>query len=141
MSADFIVLEKLLPLAIRRDQYRLRRALDKLRADAKAGRDVAAELAGLRGRIEASLAIRAARAASVPGLDYPDLPVAEKRDDILAAVLQHQVVIVCGETGSGKTTQLPKICLEAGRGVTASSAIPSRGALPRVASPPALPRN
>src|SRR5947207_7980551 len=48
---------------------------------------------------------------------YPaGLPVSERKDDILAAIRDHQVVIVAGETGSGKTTQLPKICLELGRG-------------------------
>ncbi len=46
----------------------------------------------------------------------PDLPVSARRDDIAAAIRDHQVVIVAGETGSGKTTQLPKICLELGRG-------------------------
>jgi ATP-dependent helicase HrpA len=54
----------------------------------------------------------------VPTIHYPpELPVAERRDDIAAAIRDHQVVIVAGETGSGKTTQLPKICLELGRGV------------------------
>src|SRR5688572_2264746 len=47
----------------------------------------------------------------------PKLPVAQRRDDIAAAIREHQVVVVAGETGSGKTTQLPKICLELGRGV------------------------
>lgn len=46
----------------------------------------------------------------------PELPVTQRRDDIAAAIREHQVVIVAGETGSGKTTQLPKICLELGRG-------------------------
>src|SRR3954447_17358930 len=46
----------------------------------------------------------------------PDLPVSQRRDDIAAAIRDHQVVVVAGETGSGKTTQLPKICLELGRG-------------------------
>lgn len=60
----------------------------------------------------------AARAASVPRIGYPEeLPVSQRRDDIAAAIRDHQVVIVAGETGSGKTTQLPKICLELGRGV------------------------
>ncbi|HYN96106.1 MAG TPA: ATP-dependent RNA helicase HrpA, partial [Pilimelia sp.] len=60
----------------------------------------------------------AQRRARVPALRYPDeLPVSQRRDDILAVVRDHQVVIVAGETGSGKTTQLPKICLAAGRGV------------------------
>ncbi len=47
----------------------------------------------------------------------PELPVSEKRAEIAAAIRDHQVVVVCGETGSGKTTQLPKICLELGRGI------------------------
>jgi ATP-dependent helicase HrpA len=49
----------------------------------------------------------------------PELPIVEKRDEIAAAIAAHQVVVVCGETGSGKSTQLPKICLDAGRGQTA----------------------
>ena len=52
----------------------------------------------------------------IPELRYPDLPVAARKDDIAAAIRDHQVVVVAGETGSGKTTQLPKICLEVGRG-------------------------
>ncbi len=60
-----------------------------------------------------------ARRASVPVLRYPaELPVSQRKDEIAAAIRDHQVVIVAGETGSGKTTQLPKICLELGRGVT-----------------------
>ena len=54
---------------------------------------------------------------SVPTITYPDLPVSERRDDLAAAIRDHQVVVVAGETGSGKTTQLPKICLELGRGI------------------------
>ena len=46
----------------------------------------------------------------------PELPVSQRREDIAVAIRDHQVVIVAGETGSGKTTQLPKICLELGRG-------------------------
>src|SRR6478609_9256629 len=54
----------------------------------------------------------------LPSPRYPaGLPVSEKKDDILAAIRDHQVVIVAGETGSGKSTQIPKICLELGRGV------------------------
>jgi ATP-dependent helicase HrpA len=52
----------------------------------------------------------------VPALHYPpELPVVERKDELLAAIRDHQVVVVAGETGSGKTTQLPKICLELGR--------------------------
>ena len=58
-----------------------------------------------------------ARAAAMPRPGFPpELPVSERRDDIAAAIRAHPVVIVRGETGSGKTTQLPKICLELGRG-------------------------
>ena len=56
----------------------------------------------------------------VPPITYPEsLPVSGKRDEIARAIAGHQVVIVCGETGSGKTTQLPKICLDPGRGLGA----------------------
>jgi ATP-dependent helicase HrpA len=80
--------------------------------------------ARLNGRIVMSTASidlrRAAADAIVTGgrLAYPDsLPITERRDELLAAIRDHQVVIVAGETGSGKSTQLPKLCLEAGRGV------------------------
>jgi ATP-dependent helicase HrpA len=55
--------------------------------------------------------------ASLPVIRYDDsLPIAAKRDEIKKALAKHQVLIIAGETGSGKTTQLPKICLELGRG-------------------------
>jgi len=57
------------------------------------------------------------RRAAVPAIRYPDLPVADRAEDLAAAIDAHQVVIVAGETGSGKSTQLPKICLQLGRGV------------------------
>lgn len=59
------------------------------------------------------------RLAQLPKPEYPlELPVSGKREEIASAISRHQVVIVCGETGSGKTTQLPKICLALGRGVS-----------------------
>lgn len=61
---------------------------------------------------------RATRIALLLPLEYPaDLPVVLRREELAKAIAGHQIVIVCGETGSGKTTQLPKICLEIGRGV------------------------
>ncbi|MFW5899287.1 MAG: ATP-dependent RNA helicase HrpA, partial [Jiangellaceae bacterium] len=61
---------------------------------------------------------RSGRRVAVPAPSYPpELPVSQHKDDLAAAIRDHQVVIVAGETGSGKTTQLPKICLEIGRGV------------------------
>ena len=81
------------------------------------GTDVTTAEKGLEERIAVSAAARSRRAASVPALVYPDdLPVSQHRAEIRRAIEQHPVVIVAGETGSGKTTQLPKICLEAGRG-------------------------
>ncbi len=65
-----------------------------------------------------SAARRKARLASLAAIEFPaDLPVVQKRAELARAIASNQVVIVCGETGSGKTTQLPKICLTLGRGV------------------------
>jgi ATP-dependent helicase HrpA len=103
---------------LRRDQHRLRRERDRLTGLRLRGNDIKAGEAALAAKIAASTAARAARAASVPAISYPEeLPISQNRDEIRRAIEKHPVVIVCGETGSGKTTQLPKICLEAGRGV------------------------
>ena len=78
----------------------------------------------------------------IPVISYPaELPVVERREEIAAAIAQHQVVIVAGETGSGKTTQLPKICLELGVGGGPESGTPSRGAWRPAPWPSASPRN
>jgi ATP-dependent RNA helicase HrpA len=106
-----------LPELTLRDERRLRRKLDsagKLR-DAEVRQ---ARLAGLADEIDRAAAVVARRRAGLPKVSYPaELPISERRDDIAAAIAAHQVVIVAGETGSGKTTQLPKICLDLGRGV------------------------
>ncbi len=57
------------------------------------------------------------RRAAAPTITYPDLPVSAHRDELAKAINENQVVVVAGATGSGKTTQLPKICLELGRGI------------------------
>lgn len=96
------------------DQHRLRRQVKRVGALAD---DDENRLRFMQ-RVEASSAKRAVRAENLPRPAYPsELPVVEQREEILSAIKKHQVVILCGETGSGKTTQLPKICLEAGRGV------------------------
>jgi ATP-dependent helicase HrpA len=100
-----------------RDERRLSRRLDSL---GKVADDATRQerLAAIAGEIDKAAGRLAARAAGVPAITYPEeLPISQRRDDIRAAIEQHQVVIVAGETGSGKTTQLPKICLELGRGV------------------------
>ncbi|MDP3814291.1 ATP-dependent RNA helicase HrpA [Pseudomonas sp.] len=97
------------------DRHRLRRQLHELRKQAEPD---AAKLAQWLQRFQASVAKVAARRLSVPPMRYDDaLPIAAKREEIKAAISKHQVVVIAGETGSGKTTQLPKICLELGRGV------------------------
>ena len=97
-----------------RDEHRLRPAAR--RACAAAARRPASSCVATRSR--AAEARIARRRAAVPAVTYPpELPVSARRDDLLAAIRDHQVVVVAGETGSGKTTQLPKICLELGRGV------------------------
>ncbi len=99
------------------DAQRLRRRLDGVGSVRDAARR-AEVLAGIERDLEAARARLAARRLAVPAVSYPDqLPISQARERIAAAIREHQVVIVAGETGSGKTTQLPKICLELGRGV------------------------
>jgi ATP-dependent helicase HrpA len=84
---------------------------------ARRGRAPAAEWERIAAAVARSVERREARAARRPAITYPpELPVAQRAADIAKAIGEHQVVIVCGETGSGKTTQLPKICLALGRG-------------------------
>ena len=59
---------------------------------------------------------QAAAPFTLPPIEWPDLPVSARRDEIAEAIRNHQVIVVCGETDSGKTTQLPKILLSIGRG-------------------------
>ncbi|CAI1716708.1 ATP-dependent RNA helicase HrpA [Serratia liquefaciens] len=100
-----------------RDQQRLQRRLQGARKIKNPDAQLAV-VAELESDITAALQKVQSRAASCPKVTYPEnLPVSQKKQDILQAIRDHQVVIVAGETGSGKTTQLPKICLELGRGV------------------------
>lgn len=101
----------------------LRSRLDGLtiRDAARLGR----RLRNLRGGVPENLveqfaaaeALVLTREAAVPAITYPDLPVSQHRDELAKAINDNQVVVVAGATGSGKTTQLPKICLELGRGI------------------------
>ncbi|MGW3137431.1 ATP-dependent RNA helicase HrpA [Streptomyces sp. NPDC001139] len=100
-----------------RDAHRLGRRLEGARKIRKpeARAAVLAEIEAEVARAEERIGERRVR---VPAVSYPEqLPVSQKKDEIAAAIRDHQVVIVAGETGSGKTTQIPKICLELGRGV------------------------
>ncbi|WP_449342323.1 ATP-dependent RNA helicase HrpA, partial [Streptomyces aurantiogriseus] len=100
-----------------RDAHRLGRRLEGARKIRKPEAR-AAVLAEIEAEVAQAEERMGARRTRVPAVTYPEqLPVSQKKDDIADAIRDHQVVIVAGETGSGKTTQIPKICLELGRGV------------------------
>ena len=104
---------------MRCDQYPLQRRLRQLKNNLKSGKKLDPKtVEKLTLDIEKSLRIRQQRLHTLPQPDFPDdLPVSQRREDIAAAIKAHQVVVIAGETGSGKTTQIPKICLSLGRGV------------------------
>ncbi|MBW7983165.1 ATP-dependent helicase HrpA [Enterobacillus tribolii] len=117
MKSPFSALMAQLDTLMLRDRQRLMRRIQGAKkvhnpqAQQGIAEAISAEIATARVRVDA-------RRAACPAITYPEnLPVSQKKDDIMAAIRDHQVVIVAGETGSGKTTQLPKICLELGRGV------------------------
>ncbi|MFZ4152531.1 ATP-dependent RNA helicase HrpA [Streptomyces pseudogriseolus] len=100
-----------------RDAHRLGRRLEGARKIRKPEAR-AAVLGEIEAEVAAAAERMAARRARVPEVRYPEqLPVSQKKDAIAEAIRDHQVVIVAGETGSGKTTQIPKICMELGRGL------------------------
>ena len=104
---------QVLPQAMLRDQFVLRRQWQQLRKKPDAKRQQQLEQ-----RLLDSVALAERRRSSLPQVDYDEqLPIAEHRESIQRALEQHQVLVIAGETGSGKTTQLPKLCLELGRGV------------------------
>ncbi|MDF1642838.1 MAG: ATP-dependent RNA helicase HrpA [Pseudomonadales bacterium] len=111
-----------------RDRFRLGKSIGKLKRSLEKGKERnktdqdkqrnADELERLQQRITGSVAKAQYRADLKPVLDFPaQLPISERREEIVEAIKNNQVVILAGETGSGKTTQLPKLCIEAGRGV------------------------
>ncbi|MGW1868231.1 ATP-dependent RNA helicase HrpA [Streptomyces mauvecolor] len=117
MSTSFADLQTLLDGASLRDAHRLGRRLEGARRIRKpeARQAVLDEIAAEAQKSADRIARRSAR---MPEVSYPEqLPVSQKKDEILEAIRDHQVVIVAGETGSGKTTQIPKICMELGRGL------------------------
>jgi len=100
------------------DRHALRQRLQGLRRRARAGQPVEQGLLKIWQALRASQALGERRRALIPTIAYPpELPVSERRADVAALIQAHQVVVLCGETGSGKSTQLPKLCLELGRGI------------------------
>jgi ATP-dependent helicase HrpA len=111
-------LEKKLATCMLADQFPLRRRLNQAKTLLSQNKPIEKSLVEIGHKITHSSNRYESRLAKLPQPEYPEsLPVSGKKEVIAEAIKQHQVVIVCGETGSGKTTQLPKICLELGRGV------------------------
>jgi ATP-dependent RNA helicase HrpA len=99
-----------------KDRAYLKRQLNRLPSTDH--NDFNSQYAQIKNRLKKSKEQVTARIESIPSIDYPaELPITSKKDDICAAILENQVVVITGETGSGKTTQIPKMCLEAGRGI------------------------
>jgi ATP-dependent helicase HrpA len=108
-------LEKTLETAMLSDQFPLRRRLQNLRKQAEIKQE---QVNRLSAQITVSIKRRVLRQQNIPIPEFAnDLPVIERRHEIAKAITENQVIILSGETGSGKTTQLPKICLALGRGV------------------------
>jgi ATP-dependent helicase HrpA len=113
-------LRTLLPQTMLHDWVRLGSRLVRLLRDEHHPARHDAVLDRLLEQARASAALREQRRLQVPGISCPsELPITARKDEIVAAIRAHPVVVVAGETGSGKTTQLPKMCLEAGLGIEA----------------------
>ncbi|RJP86426.1 MAG: ATP-dependent RNA helicase HrpA [Desulfobacteraceae bacterium] len=114
-------IERLLPEAMPQDRYALLREISRLRQSnprLTADQVTIEKIRTFENRLRKSIRNRTERKSNCPQPLYDDLlPILDRKHDIIEAISRHSVVIVSGETGSGKTTQLPKFCLEAGRGI------------------------
>ena len=108
-------LENKISQALIKDQQRFVRDITRIRSLPVEQRS--AETAKLNAKVDCSLEVVNTRTRSLPTFSYPEaLPISEKRSEIAAAIKNNQIVVIAGETGSGKTTQIPKICLDLGLG-------------------------
>jgi ATP-dependent helicase HrpA len=116
-NATLLALREQLQFTRFADRAKFARELDRLFARKNRGTDFEPSAAALRASIEASAA-NVERLRTMPlRLDFdPALPITSHRGEIAQALAENQLIVVCGATGSGKTTQLPKICIAAGRG-------------------------
>ncbi len=116
-ALDLEDLKLKLPQVMRRDRDRLERQIRSLARPTSGSTETVQVGQRIMEAIEASIRTLAERAQRIPVTKYDEvLPVCQNKDLIRQAIEDHQVIIVAGETGSGKTTQLPKLCLDAGRG-------------------------
>jgi len=108
------MLHKQIDLCMVNDQHRLRQKLKQLRAGKQENKDAFEQVLTA---ISASCGMRQSREERLPAISFPEqLPISAHQDELIKLIQQHQVLIVCGETGSGKSTQIPKLCLAAGYG-------------------------
>ena len=111
-------LERRIRTAMGTDRYRLRTRLRQVEDALRNKKPIDKNLARLQEELQRSIDWRQSRLNDVPKIEYDSsLPVSERREEIANAIRDNQVVVICGETGSGKSTQIPKICLELGRGI------------------------
>ena len=107
--------------AMLRDREAISQRLENIRRKGRSGqaeKRLLQQLDSLEKRVEASVLERKGRLARRPSVTYPEnLPITARKDEIVRAIEENQVVIISGETGSGKSTQIPKMCLEAGGGI------------------------
>ncbi len=116
-DVDFAAWEKSLTETMLTDRHRLARQLHALRQAQRAGKPFDRNMVRWEADRDKSSAVYRQREKLRPAIEYDEqLPIVSRKDDIMAAIENHQVIVVCGETGSGKSTQLPKLCLELGRG-------------------------
>lgn len=117
-TVDVRDLERRIRTAMGTDRYRLRTRLRQIEDAVRNKKPVDKNLARLQEELQRSIDLRQSRLKDVPKIEYDaSLPVSERREEIANAIRDNQVVVICGETGSGKSTQIPKICLELGRGI------------------------
>ena len=119
ITGEIKKIESLLPCTMIRDRDYIYSRLAKLKMSLKREKELkkppADIIAGLLARTLKSVHERERREANTPRVTYPEeLPITGKKDEIIAAIKNNQVVIISGETGSGKSTQIPKMCLDAG---------------------------
>jgi ATP-dependent helicase HrpA len=113
-------IRRLLPQAMLHDWVRLGSRLVRLLRDQRHPATHDAILNRLLDQARASVALREQRRQAAPVVSYPEnLPITARKDEIVQTIRSRQVVVIAGETGSGKTTQIPKMCLEAGLGIEA----------------------
>ncbi len=120
--SNLYLLEKEIGRTMLADRHRFWRQLRALKDECEIGQSLTTKqnerLSKLTDAVRRSAAVQETRRRGVPIISYDDeLPISAKRQEIAKAIRENQVVIICGETGSGKSTQLPKICLEMGRGI------------------------